>query len=177
MPRRWNGSSEREHLSTQRQKWNSRKTNICDGQLATYDELQQEKTVKRVLVKDSLVSQKALDAQIEVLRRGQPGKRRSTGDEENLKVMRSESSNEKDMRRELRARLKEINQDIAALKDGALSGTHLNGRRKSAHVMSLPDTNDQLDTALDVSRLPTGLQDDDFGFGMLLLLLVRSILM
>jgi hypothetical protein len=87
MPYRRNGSSEREKLGAQHQKWHRRKTTICKEQLSDYDQLQNEKTVVHSRIKESLVTQKAIDVQLEQLRMPLAGEGRSIGDEETMKKL------------------------------------------------------------------------------------------
>jgi len=67
MPHRWNSSTDCEKLSAQRQKWHHHKTTIRNEQLSDYDQLQNKKTVVHSRFKESLVTQKAIDVQLEKL--------------------------------------------------------------------------------------------------------------
>ncbi|KAF7976474.1 hypothetical protein HWV62_6741 [Athelia sp. TMB] len=160
MPRRWNGSSEREHLNTLRRKWSARKTSERSENLAIYDELQEEKTRLHTLIKSSLASQKEIDANMKLLRHGHPGQRASQGDEENLNTLRIENENEKEARRTLRAKQKEVDQQIKALKDNELDGVRLNGRRKSTRVASRPNEDDTIAYATPTNTNSRNLHDD-----------------
>jgi hypothetical protein len=128
MPRRWNGVAEREKLSAQRRNWSHRKGSIRDDQLTEYDNLQEEREVGLQLSKESIVEGKRMDVEMKNLR--DTMKFDSNADfKDKLVDLRRNIEQEKEKRRRLMGRRKEIDARIQELKDTGLNGARLNARR------------------------------------------------
>ncbi|KIK89998.1 hypothetical protein PAXRUDRAFT_14369 [Paxillus rubicundulus Ve08.2h10] len=135
MPRRWNGTAERDKHNAQRQARVMQKTTERDTQLGQYDELQAERAAGVAANKDSLARQKVIEAELAIARDSSHTMKTSAL-EERVASLRRERDCEKEMQRNWAPRQKEIDTKIQALKDSGLSGARLNGHRKVQRPLS-----------------------------------------
>lgn len=131
LPKRWNGPSEREHLSTQRRAWSHKKQKDRDYKLAQHDEFTAELQILSSQHAESLKLEKSLQAQIQILRVNQ-----NPNWKEEIKALQQQVEAEKKKRRGYKNQRQVVNKSIQELKDNGLSGARLHGRRPALSVES-----------------------------------------
>jgi chromosome segregation ATPase len=129
MRHRWNGSSEREKLSAQRQQWKIRKAVVRRDQLTGYDSLKAERDSGNQEHKESVEREKTIQMQIKSLQGDLKLDRRRTDLQEQINSLRRDVDEEKSLRREWTIRRTAIDVEIGQLKKGPLSGARILGRR------------------------------------------------
>lgn len=129
LPKRWNGSAEREHLNTQRRAWTHAKKKDRDDKLAHHDEFTVELQTLSTQQTESLNLDKSLQAQIKALRDNH-----DIDWKERIKALQQQVEDEKEKRRGFKNRRQVINVAIQELKDNGLSGSRINGRRPALSV-------------------------------------------
>jgi hypothetical protein len=90
MRHRWNGSSEREKLSAQRQQWKIRKAVVRRDQLTGYDSLKAERDSGNQEHKESVEREKTIQMQIKSLQGDPKLDRRRTDLQEQINLLRRE---------------------------------------------------------------------------------------
>jgi len=140
LPKRWNGSAEREHLNTQRRAWTHAKKKDRDTKLAHHDEFTTELQALSTQQTESLNLDKSLQAQIKALRDNH-----DIDWKERIKVLQKQVEDEKEKRREFKNRRQVINVAIQELKDNGLSGSRVNGRRPTLQVENTAVENELCD--------------------------------
>jgi hypothetical protein len=130
MPHRWNGVTEREKLSSQRNKWSHVQKSLRDSQLSLFDDLTKELDIGNSRNQESLDSEKGLLVEVKDIRAMLKLEKRP-----DLKVELDGKLKEVEAgkvgRRQWAVRKKEITTELKALKDNGLAGARVNGRRKS----------------------------------------------
>jgi len=142
LPKRWNGSAEREHLNTQRQAWTHAKKKNRDDKLAHHDEFTAELQTLSTQQTESLDLDKSLQAQIKALR--------DTHDidwKERIKALEQQVEDEKEKWRGFKNRWQVINVAIQELKDNGLSGSRINGHCPTLQVENQAVKNEPYDTS------------------------------
>jgi len=129
LPKRWNGSAEREHLNTQHRAWTHAKKKDRDDKLAHHNECTVELQTLSTQQTESLNLDKSLQAQIKALRDNH-----DIDWKERIKALQQQVEDEKEKRRGFKNRRQVINVAIQELKDNGLSGSRINGHRPALSV-------------------------------------------
>ncbi|KAJ7826965.1 hypothetical protein B0H13DRAFT_2440016 [Mycena leptocephala] len=129
IPKRWNGSTEREKLVAQRKKWAGNKAAELKDQLTSHDTLKAERETVLDEIRASLERQKILDSQIKSLQDKMKIDRHRSDHREEVVSLRKEVDEEKSLRRELNLRRGELTKELEALRKSGLAGVRINGRR------------------------------------------------
>lgn len=126
MPRRWNGVSEREKLSSQRQGWSFRKAGIRNDKLDQYDALDQERAAGVAENSLSLQTEAELKAKTKDLR---AELKRTPNNELKAEICQNAKLIERgqDGRRKWALRKKAIDLEMKGLKESELSGVRVHG--------------------------------------------------
>jgi hypothetical protein len=130
MPQRWNGVTEQEKLSSQRQGWSFRKTGIRNDKLDQYDVLDRERAAGVAENSLSLQNEAELKAKTKELRaelKRVPNDDLKAEISQNVKLIESGQ----DGRRKWALHKKAIDLEMKRLKESELSGVRVHGRRKT----------------------------------------------
>jgi hypothetical protein len=132
MGNRWNGSAEREKLSSQRKTWKMRSATIRNDQLTNYETLKAERDSGVAENKASLARQKELELQIKALQAEIALDKHRTDLPAQVLSLRRDIMEEKALRSEWGLRRTVINAELLALKQGPLAGIRINSRHPGA---------------------------------------------
>ncbi|KAJ7936884.1 hypothetical protein B0H13DRAFT_2430847 [Mycena leptocephala] len=122
IPKRWNGSAEREKLAAQRKKWAGNKAAELKDQLTSHDTLKAEREAVLDEIRASLERQKILDSQIKSLQDEMKIDRHRSDHREEVVSLRKEVDEEKSLRRELNLHRGELTKELEALRKSGLAG-------------------------------------------------------
>ncbi|KAF8227906.1 hypothetical protein L208DRAFT_1379586 [Tricholoma matsutake] len=152
MPYRWNGSSEREHLQTQRQGWNLQKSRVRNDQLSQFDELQVERDLGVAKNKEFLERQKQMDERLKSLQY-----RYKVDKMAHLKEQQKELHNDIEVEKESHlvwgVRCKVIDNKMQKLKDNGLTGAQSDGPRHHPSVGSSSNASQGAETTTKTGSL------------------------
>ncbi|KAJ7902279.1 hypothetical protein B0H13DRAFT_1882657 [Mycena leptocephala] len=129
IPKRWNGSAEREKLAAERKKWAANKAAELEDQLTSCDTLKAEREAVLEEIRASLEWQKILDSQIKSLQEEMKIDRHRSDHREEVISLRKEVDEEKSLRRELNLHRGEITKELETLRKSGLAVVRINGRR------------------------------------------------
>jgi hypothetical protein len=132
MGNHWNGSAEREKLSSQRKAWKMCSATIRNDQLTNYETLKAEWDSGVAENKASLARQKELELQIKVLQAEIALDKHRTDLPAQVLSLRRDITKEKALHSEWGLRQTVIDAELLALKQGPLAGIRINSRRPGA---------------------------------------------
>ncbi|KAJ6487476.1 hypothetical protein C8R47DRAFT_1127593 [Mycena vitilis] len=168
MRKRWNGPSQREHLSEQRAGWTARKRDERNDDLARYDALAQDREEGQEEWRFSLARGHALQEQMQLVQAELKADKRRTDLAEEIKTLRAAVEFEKEARRDWVVQRGQIDVEMKALRAGPLKGVQINRTRTETeqvdntvpesgsplHVPDMHEPNDGPDEGLDKDMTP-----------------------